>query len=290
MQGSPSWFLSDTQSDMRTHRAPDSHDSYAATLLWAIHQYVSATGDIAWLMHDSVHQGYSNAQVLKEVLYTNLLTQFDAGLTKTFQQDISPQGVSYPVRFLMDNCEVWAGLNAAVQIFKLLGHYQFADYVDSFRQASQQGIETLWQPEAGAYRWALGQDMTKSVESFYPTINSQYWPALWGVPLSSNNLSAAMHFADDHYQFWWRRQDIDDFANLGAHYALVEKLGRTDKLEAILQTVRQRSFRQAYSNALPPSELLISDAAYYLSLQMRQEANAPYSHPRSLYPNALITP
>ncbi len=131
MHGNADWSLVDTNSDMITLRTPDSHDSYAASLIWAVQQYVEATGDIAWLNQASVHNGYTNAQVLKEVLNANIVQQFDNNLTKTFQHDESPAGGMYAARYLMDNCEVWAGLNSATQLFTLLNDSSYASYIQN---------------------------------------------------------------------------------------------------------------------------------------------------------------
>ena len=91
-------IIMDVAADLSTPVAPDSHDAYAGTFLGLAVRYVRSTGDAAWWQ--------ANLGSLKMIAYFNLLTQVKPnGLVRAFQFP-NPNGIGY----LMDQCEVYAGL------------------------------------------------------------------------------------------------------------------------------------------------------------------------------------
>ena len=97
---------------------------------------------------------------------------------------------TYPIKYLMDNVEVWAGIDAAAGLFALLG--------DDGRQASARAwaeqIRTrlqadpssggLWDADAGL--WAVHKDGSGTVlhadlRNAYPDALAQVWPAIFGM-------------------------------------------------------------------------------------------------------------
>lgn len=143
------WSQIDSNPEMTASRPPDSHDSYAALLIWVVANYVDKTLDTDWLLTSSDHYGYTYLSVLKEVIYYNLLTQFDKGLTRTFQNDQNPAGGTYAARYLMDNCEVWQGLDSTLRLFTRMGDLNYVSYVKAFRDNNLQAINDLWQDNSG---------------------------------------------------------------------------------------------------------------------------------------------
>lgn len=110
------WYLVDIQPNLYLINFPDSNDSYAALL-------VACAAKVAtkeWLNTNSGIGGYTYFEVLKKVLEASVINNMDDGLTKVFQQDITPDGTLYPIRFLQDTCEAYTGIQGGIHLANLV--------------------------------------------------------------------------------------------------------------------------------------------------------------------------
>jgi len=265
-------FWYDTEPTMRAARSPDSHDSYAATLVWAVWRYMDANPtDTAWLSVATKHpNGKTVLGLLQDILYFNLHTQLNGAtlLSNTFQYNKVPGGGMYAANFFMDNCEVYAGFLAAERLWGNAAwgnNAPFSAYNATFKNDVLTGLESLWEKETGTYKYIAGlPSMAPTVPgkaNFYPLCMSQAWGALWGVPLYSDRIEKCFKFMGTHYPMWWARNDMDDLLAFGSHYAHVLYSGScTAKIESLRRAETER-FKS------DQADVYVMDIAYYISMR-----------------------
>lgn len=165
----------------------DSADAYAATFLTLLRAYAAAGGDTYLLVRQ--------APQIEAIagLMVNLADPSD-GLTIA-----KP---TYPVKYLMDNCEVFKGLRDAAWLFHaVLGDPQAAAYYEQVAARTRSGILTslangpeFYYYRAGKHRGAV--NWTK----WYPDVVSQLFPALFGV-IAPNDPRAVQAYQRLNHQF-----------------------------------------------------------------------------------------
>jgi len=106
----------------------DSTDSYAAGFLFVLWYYYDVSGDLKTLK-----EFYPYA---KKVL-------------KAIELTLSPDGLTFvkpdmKIRFLMDNIEVYQGLDAMLRITKIMKDKEMEDYVDKLIKRNLEGIKSYW--------------------------------------------------------------------------------------------------------------------------------------------------
>lgn len=153
----------------------DSTDSYAATFLMVLEKYYRKSGDTAY-----VKNHYNQVLRILNAMYS------------TFHNGLTFAKPDYPVKYLMDNTEVYAGFTAAISLFE-----------DVYVKAGSSGAsakltklkadctklknaieEQMWNPK-GYYETALFKDGTVAYKfdwsNFYPSATSQLFPVAFGV-------------------------------------------------------------------------------------------------------------
>jgi len=148
---------------------PDSNDAYAATLLALAARHDLLTGDAAWWRaHVGTLKGIANAGIRA--------LQKPSGLTRTFRDRALPGA---DVAYLMDNCEVWAGLTTFAA--RLAAHGDSAAAAVYARSAARvaAGIAGLYDPAAQAFRPSDADTVVGT--RFYPDATAQVFPELHGV-------------------------------------------------------------------------------------------------------------
>jgi hypothetical protein len=145
----------------------DSTDAYAATFLRLLWRYFEASGDAATLIR--------HEDKIRLIAGAMLATTQPSGLTGA-----KPD---YLVEYLMDNCEVYDGLDALVSLY---GPAVLSDTAEAARYAGRKktiaaDIEAhMFLPKMGLYapyRGAAKPEMT----SFYPDATAQLFPILFGL-------------------------------------------------------------------------------------------------------------
>jgi len=263
--GSAQWFWKD-YSPLFGIVEEDSHDSYASCLIWAIAKYLEATGDTAWLSQTSPHAAYTYGAAIKEILYANIITQVDgtSGLINTFQGNIRSDGWAYAEQYLMDNCEDYAGLAAAIELYNnYLGDAAYAAYLQSYQDNLLIALEGLYDNTNFCYSYAFGADMAAAGTSalFYPWVMSQLWPALWNVPLDTKRYKTAIDWADTKFPIWWARTDSVTTLSLGAHLGLSYVTKDGTIVSDIMRRINEHHLFEA------SADTSVDDFAYYLTLK-----------------------
>ena len=205
----------------------DSTDSYAATFLMVVEKYARQTGDTAYVL--------SHAQDIHRVL-NSLFATMDNGLT--YGQPTSK------VKMLMDNCEVYAGLQAAVALYRdvLIPAGESTVMQGDFLQQSVDELvvameKDLWIGKYYAPAIYLDGSLYQpfSWARYYPSAVAQLFPIFHGVldPTSSRAQQLYATFCD--YYDWEHHNHPDHYVwSSNAYTAAV--MGDYDRVYTFLST------------------------------------------------------
>jgi len=169
-----------------THDA-DSTDSYAATFLSLARMYFES--------------GDTNAQAYIRSIKTNLENIADVEFRTAQADSLTVAKPDYPVRYLMDNIEVWRGLTD----FALLEASAWGDAGKQRLYSAQaariaSSIESeMWNQAAGWYYTAIHEDGSKEAAhwaEWYPDSVAQLFPIIYGLiePTSTRAVSLYSQF------------------------------------------------------------------------------------------------
>ena len=203
----------------------DSTDSYAATFLMVMQKYAAQTGDNAYIL--------SHAKDVERVLNALFVTM-DEGLT--YGQPTSQ------VKMLMDNCEVYGGLQAAVALYRDVlipagaGTTQTHDFLQSAVDDLVAAMERdLWIGRYYAPAIYLDGSLYEpfSWAKYYPSAVAQLFPIFHGVldPTSSRAQQLYDTFCD--YYDWEHHNHPDHYVwSSNAYTAAV--MGDYDRVHSFL--------------------------------------------------------
>jgi hypothetical protein len=111
---------------------------------------------------------------------------------------------SWRVKYLMDNSEAYAGLQAAVDLASAMGNPALAAAAAHGASMAQAGILTLWNPTTMAYDWAEhanGYRQPANWAVLYPDSVEQAWTVAYGIssPARSRDLMARLATAQPNW-------------------------------------------------------------------------------------------
>jgi hypothetical protein len=171
----------------------DAADSYAATFLSMAWAYYEAGGSAAFLNAPGNKAGF------EAVAGVILALQAEDGLTVAKR--------TYPVKFLMDNSEVYAGLRAMTRLAEMVfGDSAAAQRYGAAAARVQRGIErNLFNPDRGLYRtakFADGSFQEADLGQWYPGTVALAWPHLFGVTAGhSQRAHSQMAAVNAHWEW-----------------------------------------------------------------------------------------
>jgi len=216
------WELVNTNADLITYSCPTGDDGSAATLIYALEQlrlgeYIPDT----FFDEQSKHSGYTYIEALKEILAANIIDQIDDHLTYAFQNAIHPETGTATYKYLTNNCEVWAGLNAAYNFFSDSRCGTATAYLNSlnmYRSMIEGGIQDLYNSATGSFLYYAGENVLSrpTTKTFDPYLSCQTWPCLFEVPVSYEAASNAVEYMRTNSSEWWK----DNLSALGSHTGL----------------------------------------------------------------------
>ena len=149
--------------------APDSEDAYAASFWGLVYEYYQFSNDTSWFLQPNAKE---QMELMADYLI-NVLQQ-DDGLAWAKQ--------SYKIKYLMDNCQVYWGLQSLAKIeTEIYNDIEQAEIYFNAASAVKEGIHTvlydentmLYKPHAGA------TDVDLSV--WYPDAAALVFPQFYGV-------------------------------------------------------------------------------------------------------------
>jgi len=204
----------------------DSTDSYAATFLMVLQKYAEKTGDTAYIRaHATDIERVGNA----------LFATMDNGLTMA-----KPTS---PVKLLMDNCEVYAGLRAAAALYrKVLEDTATADSLDVA------AIDVVAHIES--YMWAgdhyhIGLTQMGMVYApfswteYYPSATAQLFPILHGVldPASDRAQTLYTQFCN---RYDWEHLNHPDAYMWSSNAYTAAVMGDYERVHTFLSVYNER--------------------------------------------------
>lgn len=167
LTGSMYDFSLDDRGRRTSAEAYDSADSYAATFLILLHEYYRRTGSRQLFL--------VSRKKIKDVADLLILLKDHDGLTRALPDRDS--------KYLMDNCEVYAGLKAYVALCRALDWPIPRLYSDAVREVRQGVWTRFYDAPTGMFHWAV-DDRIKHVSDwnrFYPDAFAQLFPIVYGL-------------------------------------------------------------------------------------------------------------
>lgn len=140
----------------------DSVDSYSATFLILLNEYMLKTDDKEFLQN--------NKKEIFDIVYTMAFLQDKDGLTSAVPNS--------KTKYLMDNCEVFGGLQAFVELSENMG-WENADYYKNISLAQRNGIfNFFYNYETRNFNWAVDDNgiHVSDWHTFYPDAIAQLFP------------------------------------------------------------------------------------------------------------------
>jgi hypothetical protein len=152
----------------------DSTDSYAATFISLLRKYVEVTGDKEYILD---HQNQLNS------IGEAMLSTFDRGLTYA-----KPD---YRIQYLMDNTEVYKGLDDMVWVYdNVIKNMEKSKFYLNYKQEVEDTIEKkFWDEKTKSYANYRNDGMIiveSSLTNFYSDATAQLFP-IWEEMLSSDD-------------------------------------------------------------------------------------------------------
>jgi hypothetical protein len=153
----------------------DSTDSYAGTFLLAADAAYTASANV---------DGTSAARTRLTGLAAGLDGALRAIEATTDTDGLTWAKPSWHVKYLMDQAEVYAGLQAAARLFTRLGDRARSARASTGAQHLAVGVAGLWNPSASAYDWAAhdgGGRARADLSVLYPDAMEQVWAVSFGL-------------------------------------------------------------------------------------------------------------
>lgn len=230
----------------------DSEDSYHTTFFSLLASYVEQSG------RRSVITAYSKE--LATMLHAVLRLQQTDGLTWAKR--------SWKVKYLMDNCEVWKGLQDISSLFALIGEQALAELAMKAARHCETGLKGMYSAKRKSY--AVYDRVYPKWHKWYPDATSQAFPLLYGL-LSPSSAEARelyqqllLHFPD--FQSFWTG-DFYPWMIMGQYAWLMDDANRVARMLAVAEELYIYGPRSGY--------WLIHEAARYLMLKLYLEGDLP---------------
>ena len=155
----------------------DSSDSYAALFLDVLWRYFELTGDRAFLQ--------SKADAARLAVEAIMGTMDTDGLTTA-----KP---NWPIKYLMDNAEVYAGLESGHKLFETLGDKKYNETCRTNSEKVRKAILSMWDPNSNSFKWAkdkAGSLTPTNWNKWYPDTMENYWPIIFDVLQGNSEIAA----------------------------------------------------------------------------------------------------
>jgi hypothetical protein len=91
---------------------------------------------------------------------------------------------TWRVKYLMDQAEVFAGMQAADRVFAALGDQTRSRRAAAVATGLDRGVAGLWDPTSGTYSWAKhesGTSVPADLRVLYPDAMEQLWAVGFGL-------------------------------------------------------------------------------------------------------------
>ncbi|MCL2519014.1 MAG: hypothetical protein FWF15_10670 [Oscillospiraceae bacterium] len=216
----------------------DSTDAYASTFLHTLRRYYEVTGDKNLLLE--------NYDKINRVVNA-MMSTYDDGLTWGRPD--------YQIKYLMDNCEVFMGMESAALLYRtvLAEKYDTTATALILENAAATVRETIdsgiWNEAKGAYLpYLYATDV--DLDTFYADATAQLWVIICKLHEPSSERiktvyeSFNRHFSTGEENKTWEKHEIPDpfyWASMAWAGALMGDKDRVDEYLTIYETKHKRS-------------------------------------------------
>lgn len=206
----------------------DSVDSYASTTL-NVAYLAYETGD------DTLRQFVADHIVTYEGIANLLNYPQDSGGVRD-SNDLTFAKPTYHADYLMDNAEVYSGLNDFAALESTMGRASQASYYASWATTTQNAITSLlWNSSTSTWDWALGSPATMA--TFYPDSVAQLWPTIEGVVAPTDGKATTSW--DNFTTAWpdWKHDTEPDSYPWTAMASAAERMGDSADADTLLTSI-----------------------------------------------------
>ncbi len=257
--------------DRRLCNYNDATDSAAATFFRVLAAYIASGGS------PDVLKRSGRKQQVERIATTLLDLQQPDGLMWAKRD--------YRAKFLEDNCEVYDGLRALAVLEKTVykdegGQSKFSLAADRVRRGI---VKELY--DANSKHWIVAKDESgkrtlADLNRWYPDMQSQMWPLLWGVVSSSderarsitNALNAIWNGASPSHQSWAKDPQAVNGGWINADAAYAAQLGGDEvQIAVYLKAVKQLKYPASATAPQFPWPFTIADAGWLLRILAKTE-------------------
>lgn len=217
----------------------DSTDSYAATFLTVLNKYYEKTNDKEYLV--------SKAADIKRIVNAMLSTMHN-GLT--FAKP------DYEVKYLMDNCEVFEGITAAINLFEKAicpDDTTCTDTLEALKNA-ESAMEkafdrSFWNYFGGYYKPAVTKSGTDALDfswdNYYPAATSQLFPIICGV-IAPDTVRANSLYTQFCASYEWEKLEIPDTFCWGSNVYAAALMNDIDSAMCYMNTYTEKFTNHQY--------------------------------------------
>jgi hypothetical protein len=213
----------------------DSTDSYAATFLTLAYNY--------YMTGDPSAQAY-----VRGLSYQ--LDSIGGVIVDTMQSDgLTWAKPNYEMKYLMDNCEVFRGLDDLAKLYAAMGDTSRAQKYAAYAAKNKAGLLGMWMGD----RWAVykdwyGNNIGPNMATWYPDASAQVFPVLYEVlPASDSRSQAAYNYLNSAWPGWsqlsFSSQDAFPWVMVAAGAA---QMGDTTRVSQYMGVMEQKYVSQGF--------------------------------------------
>jgi hypothetical protein len=207
----------------------DSTDSYAATFLTLAYNYYQ-TGDP------------TAQQYVRGLSYQ--LDAIGGVIIDTMQSDgLTWAKPNYEMKYLMDNCEVFRGLDDLAKLYAAIGDTARAQKYAGYAAKNKAGVLSMWMGSHwGIYKDWYGNNIGPNMATWYPDASSQVFPVLYQVlPASDSRAQQAYNYLNQTWPGWsqlsFMQQDAFPWVMVAAGAA---QMGDTARVGQYIQNIEAK--------------------------------------------------
>lgn len=232
----------------RPTRNYDSSDAYAATFLTLVRAYYDTTGD---------------AELLRAIESDLRLVAGAVHATMDPADGLTYAKPDYPVKYLMDNAEVYRGLvDWSYLLQEVFGDEEGARKVQQDAGAVRESLLAMWRGTGFAYaKDPRGQLYGPNWQQWYPDAVAQLFP-IWAGVLAPDDPRAVRIWEtfNAHHAQWTVHGHPDPFPGAVVGY-VAALMGDWERVEAYVQTIDAR-----YRRLGRPWPWFVAEAGWYLRM------------------------
>ncbi|MBQ3603064.1 MAG: hypothetical protein IJA02_04440 [Clostridia bacterium] len=217
----------------------DSTDSYAATFLTVLNKYHEKTGDKEYLV--------SKANDIKRIVNAMLSTMHN-GLT--FAKP------DYEVKYLMDNCEVFEGITAAIELFEKAicpNDTTCTDTLESLKDAQTEMKKafdrSFWNYFGSYYKPAITKTNANALDfswnNYYPSATAQLFPIICGV-IAPDTGRAHSLYNQFCLSYEWEKLEIPDSFCWGSNAYAAALMNDIESVMCYMRTYNEKFNNHQY--------------------------------------------